>query len=46
MPQVGFEPTIPVIEREKIVHVLDSRAIVIGVHDLISLIIYGEEYAS
>jgi hypothetical protein len=27
MPQVGFEPTIPVFERAKIVHVLDRAAI-------------------
>jgi hypothetical protein len=30
MPQVGFEPTIPVFERAMIVHVLDSAATVIG----------------
>jgi hypothetical protein len=40
--KVGFELTIPVIEAEKIFHALDSRATVIGVHDLINLIIYGE----
>jgi hypothetical protein len=26
MPEVGFEPTIPVLERAKTVHVLDSAA--------------------
>jgi hypothetical protein len=30
MPQVGFEPTIPVFERAKTVHVLDRAATVIG----------------
>jgi hypothetical protein len=30
MPQVGFEPTIPVFERAKTVHDLDCAAIVIG----------------
>jgi hypothetical protein len=30
MPQVGFEPTIPVFERAKIVYALDSAATVIG----------------
>jgi hypothetical protein len=29
MPQVGFEPTIPVFERTKIVHALDRPATVI-----------------
>jgi hypothetical protein len=31
MPQVGFEPTIPVFERAKTVHALDRAAPVIGV---------------
>jgi hypothetical protein len=31
MPQVGFEPTIPVFERAKTVHALDGAANVIGV---------------
>jgi hypothetical protein len=43
---MGFEPTIPVNEQEKTFHVLDSKVTVIGVHDLIYLIIIGEEYAS
>jgi hypothetical protein len=30
MPQVGFEPTIPVFKRAKTVHALDGEAIVIG----------------
>jgi hypothetical protein len=30
MPRVGFEPTIPVFERAKTVHALDSAATVIG----------------
>jgi hypothetical protein len=32
MPQVGFEPTIPVFEWAKIVHVLDLAATVIDFH--------------
>jgi hypothetical protein len=31
MPQVEFEPAIPVFERAKTVHALDSAATVIGV---------------
>jgi hypothetical protein len=30
MPRVGFEPTIPVFEREKKVHALDRAATVVG----------------
>jgi hypothetical protein len=30
MPRVEFEPTIPVFERAKIVHALDSAATIIG----------------
>jgi hypothetical protein len=30
MPRVGFEPTIPVLERVKTVHALDRAASVIG----------------
>jgi hypothetical protein len=30
MPWVGFEPTIPVLERKKIFHALDRPATVIG----------------
>jgi hypothetical protein len=30
MPRVGFEPTIPVFERAKMIHALDSTATVIG----------------
>jgi hypothetical protein len=30
MPQVGFEPTIPVFDRAKTVHVLSRAATVIG----------------
>jgi hypothetical protein len=30
MPQVGFEPTIPVFERAKTVHAFDHAPIVIG----------------
>jgi hypothetical protein len=30
MPRVGFEPTIPVFERAKTIHVLDRAATVIG----------------
>jgi hypothetical protein len=31
MPQVGFEPTIPVFERSKTIHALDCAANVIGI---------------
>jgi hypothetical protein len=31
MPQVGFETTIPVLERAKTAHVLDRAANVIGI---------------
>jgi hypothetical protein len=31
MPSVGFEPTNPVFEREKMVHALDRAATVISV---------------
>jgi hypothetical protein len=30
MPQVGFEPTIPVFERAKTVHTLDRPTTVVG----------------
>jgi hypothetical protein len=30
MPRVGFEPTIPMLERTKTVYVLDRAAAVIG----------------
>jgi hypothetical protein len=30
MPRVGFEPTTPVLEREKTAHALDSTATVLG----------------
>jgi hypothetical protein len=30
MPRVGLEPTIPVFERTKTIHVLDRAATVIG----------------
>jgi hypothetical protein len=33
MPRVGFEPTIPVFERMKTVHVLDRAATVIALDD-------------
>jgi hypothetical protein len=31
MSRVGFEPTIPVFERAKMVHAVDSAATVIGI---------------
>jgi hypothetical protein len=34
MPRVGFEPTIPVLERAKTVHVLDRAAPVTGIQDI------------
>jgi hypothetical protein len=30
MPQMGFEPTIPVFEQVKTIHALDTAATVIG----------------
>jgi hypothetical protein len=30
MPQVGFEPTIPVLRRAKTIHALDGAATVMG----------------
>jgi hypothetical protein len=30
MPQMGFEPTIPVFQKQKAVHALDRAAAVIG----------------
>jgi hypothetical protein len=39
MPQVGFEPMIPVFERAKTVHALDRAATVIGKKKYIALII-------
>jgi hypothetical protein len=38
MPQVGFEPTIPVFERVKTVHALDRAATVIGIIIIIIII--------
>jgi hypothetical protein len=32
MPQVGFEPTMPVFERAKTVHALDRAATLIGLY--------------
>jgi hypothetical protein len=32
MPQVGFEPTIPVFERAKTIHALDRAAAVMGLY--------------
>jgi hypothetical protein len=32
MPWVGFEPTLPVFERAKAVHVLDRESTVIGMN--------------
>jgi hypothetical protein len=37
MPQVRFEPTIPVFERVKMVHALDRAATVIGKELLIDI---------
>jgi hypothetical protein len=34
MPQVGFEPTIPMFERAKTVHASDRAATVIGIHEV------------
>jgi hypothetical protein len=38
MPGVGFEPTIPVLERMNTFHVLDQAATVIGVIIIIVVI--------
>jgi hypothetical protein len=38
MPRMGFEPTIPVLQRAKTVHALDRAATVIG-----SIFIYPDE---
>jgi hypothetical protein len=35
MPQVGFEPTIPVFERAKKVHSLDRAATLIGIKHIL-----------
>jgi hypothetical protein len=35
MPRVGFEPTIPAIERGKTVHASDRAALVIGEDDIV-----------
>jgi hypothetical protein len=35
MPWVGFEPTIPALERAKTVHALDGAATVIGHHEIL-----------
>jgi hypothetical protein len=43
MPQVGFEPTIPVFERAKTVHSLDCAAAVIGIKCLFILHFYIQE---
>jgi hypothetical protein len=37
MPPLGFEPTIPVFERRKTVHALDSAATVIGFFLLVTM---------
>jgi hypothetical protein len=34
MPRVGFEATIPVFERAKMVHALDGVATVVGISSL------------
>jgi hypothetical protein len=41
MPRMGFEPTIPMFEREKTVHALDRAATLIGFHPPHSLKIYS-----
>jgi hypothetical protein len=40
MPRVGFEPTIPVLERAKTVHGLDRAATVIGQIYLLLYVVY------
>jgi hypothetical protein len=44
MPEVGFEPTIPVIKREKTVHALDCVAIVIGDYVLIPFVLRNQTH--
>jgi hypothetical protein len=42
MPRVGFEPTMPVFEQDKTVHVLDRAAIVTGfVTGLAKILLYS-----
>jgi hypothetical protein len=43
MPQVGFEPMIPVFERVKTVHALDRVSTLIGIYSV--LIDYSITYA-
>jgi hypothetical protein len=43
MPQVGFEPTIPVFEWAKTVRALDRAATVMGKHDLRNLLLRNNE---
>jgi hypothetical protein len=38
MPQVGFEPATPVLERVKAVHILDRVSTVIGCYGLVGYI--------
>jgi hypothetical protein len=44
MPRVGFEPTIPVLERAKTVRVLDRAATGIGVSNCSSRIILESKF--
>jgi hypothetical protein len=37
MPRMGFQPTIPVFEWTKIFRTLDLAAIVIGIHELVTV---------
>jgi hypothetical protein len=44
MPQLGFEPTTPVLEQKKTVHGLDRTATVIGVNHLAIMAFYQQFY--
>jgi hypothetical protein len=39
MPQVGFEPSTPVLDRSKIVHALERAATVIGIYTVYYILI-------
>jgi hypothetical protein len=46
MPWEGFEPTVPVFERGKTVHALDSTATVIGLQFLLLLTILKKKQSN
>jgi hypothetical protein len=42
MPSLGFEPTIPELEREKTFHALDHAVIVIGMENI--KVLYSDQH--